>query len=137
MWNAGTVNGGYGVIWYQGKMARASHVAYFLQYGVFPNGFELLHKCDNPPCVRPDHLVRGTHADNMNDMKIKGRAAKNPSARGETNVTAVLKNADVMVIRERLEKGEKHSEIAKDFGVSRTTITAINRGQNWTHLGAD
>jgi hypothetical protein len=57
----------------QRRPVPAHRVAYALFYGVEPGGLWVLHRCDNPPCVRPDHLFLGTHADNMADMYAKKR----------------------------------------------------------------
>jgi hypothetical protein len=62
----------YGVFRYQGKKVGAHRFAYFDHYGVWP--LVVCHHCDNPPCVRPDHLFAGTHSDNMKDMWNKERS---------------------------------------------------------------
>jgi hypothetical protein len=119
VWTAATVHGGYGAFYYKGKMIHAERASYELHVGKLRAGMEVLHKCKNPPCVRPDHLVPGTHTDKL-------------SARGQAKSHAVLKASDVIAIRGRLAKGEKHGQIARDFQVARATITAINTGRNWS-----
>ena len=64
---------GYGSHRYQGKAYRAHRLAYLLTYGTLPSDLNVCHHCDNPGCVRPDHLFLGTQADNMRDMIAKGR----------------------------------------------------------------
>ncbi|MBI2934659.1 MAG: HNH endonuclease [Chloroflexi bacterium] len=73
LWNGAEGAHGYGSINYGGKHYRPSQLSYTLHHGTIPQGFEILHTCDTPKCVRPDHLLLGTHADNMRDMTIKGR----------------------------------------------------------------
>ena len=68
----------YGSIWFKGKTEYAHRVAYLVFKGEIPSGLEVMHSCDNPKCINPDHLKLGTHQENMNDMKSKGRA-KGPS----------------------------------------------------------
>lgn len=53
---------------------KAHRISYELAKGILKNGEFVLHKCDNPKCVNPNHLFAGTHKDNMNDMMIKGKA---------------------------------------------------------------
>lgn len=65
---------GYGGVSVNGRWRKAHQVSWELTHGPIPHGMELLHSCDNPPCVNPDHLSLGTHRDNMHDMSVKGRA---------------------------------------------------------------
>lgn len=68
---------GYGLTTYRKHPCqRASRVSYLIWNGNIPNGMFVYHKCDNPKCINPEHLFLGTHADNMRDMKEKGRACK-------------------------------------------------------------
>lgn len=66
--------GGYGKVYDEGKRDLCAHrVAWALTYGPAPHDAQVLHRCDNPACVRPDHLFLGTNTDNMRDMVAKGR----------------------------------------------------------------
>lgn len=65
---------GYGKLSNGDRKLRAHRVAYELFVGPIPPGMHVLHVCDNPPCVRPEHLFLGNHRDNMRDMEAKGRA---------------------------------------------------------------
>lgn len=64
---------GYGKFAINRTMINAHRASWILNFGEIPDGRFVLHKCDNPPCVRPDHLFLGTHTDNMRDMLSKGR----------------------------------------------------------------
>lgn len=94
-----------------------------------PGNFEVCHHCDEPRCVRPDHLFLGTHADNMADAKRKGRlrAVGNKSR-------AKLSPSDVLEIRRLYEEGHGTSEIARRFGVVRGTIGFILNGTTWSEV---
>jgi hypothetical protein len=72
VWTAGTVDAGYGGFWLCGKMRRAQRVAFLIKHGRWPEPCAC-HRCDNPPCVREDHLFEGTHAANARDRDAKGR----------------------------------------------------------------
>src|SRR5688572_768407 len=63
----------YGAYWQNGAIVRAHRVAYELTVGPIPEGLHLLHECDVPHCVRPDHLRPGTRVDNQRDMVAKDR----------------------------------------------------------------
>lgn len=72
VWMGGTDIGGYGAI--KGTKRTSTHrVSWELHYGLIPDGLCVLHHCDNPPCVRPEHLFLGTRKDNAHDMIAKGR----------------------------------------------------------------
>jgi hypothetical protein len=93
-------------------------------------GMKALHTCDNPPCARPDHLFEGTQADNIADMVAKGRARGAP---GESNASAKLTEADVVVIR-ALRDRETAVSIARRYGVSAGAVGHVLRGRNWQHV---
>lgn len=70
----GTTMRGYGQF-KTTRLEQAHRVSWRMHFGPIPAGRSVCHSCDNPPCVRPDHLWLGTHAQNMRDMALKGRAA--------------------------------------------------------------
>lgn len=71
---AKTSNGGYGQLTLpKHNVQRAHRLSYFLANGYLDTKLFIRHKCDNPSCVNPNHLVEGTHQDNMNDMVERGR----------------------------------------------------------------
>lgn len=72
-WQANKDSDGYGMFRVQGVYTKASRVAYQIINGEIAEGIHVLHKCDNPACINPDHLFTGTHQDNMNDKMRKGR----------------------------------------------------------------
>ena len=76
VWTAGRTAAGYGMFHSNTSRAHLAHrYAFELANGPIPTGMHVRHTCDNPPCVRIDHLVIGTHADNMRDMSERKRAA--------------------------------------------------------------
>lgn len=73
IWTGGTITG-YGQFHpTDTRVMKAHRFSWELHYGPIPAGLWVLHRCDTPPCVRPDHLFLGTHADNMADARAKGR----------------------------------------------------------------
>lgn len=73
-WQAATKKG-YGAFNLNGRNVSAHRLSYELSVGPIPEGQILRHTCDNRPCVRPDHLIPGTHKDNTQDMLDRGRAS--------------------------------------------------------------
>lgn len=122
---------GYGRFGVDGLLYAAHRVAYMDAYGVDLSSRELvLHHCDNPPCVRPDHLFVGDHGVNVRD-----RVAKARSAVGSCNGRAKLDEEDVLDIRLMLStKKFSHRDIAGVFGVDHKIVGLIARGKIWQHV---
>lgn len=97
-------------------------------FGPIPDGLCVLHRCDNPPCFRPDHLFLGTHADNNADAAAKGRTARG------TRRSARLTESDVRAIRSRQRSGEEQQTLAHAFGVGEATVSNIVRRRTWAWL---
>lgn len=115
------------------RKIRAHRMAYLLHYGVDPKEKSVLHHCDNPPCVCPDHLFAGTQKENMQDMIKKGRRTQ-PDVSGTRNGRAKISEKDVLFIREHYRNGMKGKDLASRFGVSVSTIKRIWKGENWKHI---
>ena len=119
LWMGRTDRDGYGKITRAGRTLRAHRVAYELFISPIPKGVHVLHHCDTPPCVNPDHLWLGTNADNIRDRDQKGRAAKQA---GEQNGKARLTDKDARAIRSRYAAGETQRPLAREYGVHNTTL---------------
>jgi DNA-binding MarR family transcriptional regulator len=127
LWLGHRDRGGYGSASYQGKTMGAHRVAYLTEVGPIPEGLWVLHKCDNPPCVRPDHLFLGTVADNNADAIAKGRQARR---RGNSHPS--LTTLQVRAIRRIAErKLIPLSDLAAAVGVSRYIAERIVSGEPW------
>lgn len=118
--------GGYGAFSLRGKSVAATHVALELSGVALPEGAIVLHKCDNPPCCNPAHLVVGTSRDNMLDMVAKGRARP---VRGETHSRARLSDANVKQLCERARRGENRELLAVEFGITVGYVSTLLRGE--------
>ena len=110
---------GYGSIGGGGRRRRwlLHRLAYTLWVGEIPPGMQVLHRCDNPPCVNPQHLFLGTQADNMADKVAKGR-----QARGLSNGMGKLSEEQIEQARRRMAAGETQAAVARELGVHPGTI---------------
>ena len=120
-WRFGTMNSGYGKVWYKGKVCATHRVAYELAFGTISNGLHVLHLCDNKLCCNPKHLRLGTDKDNMLDKVQKGRCTW-----GESNGGSKLTNAQREEIRKLYSSG-KYSQTAlgSKYGVSQSRVHRI------------
>lgn len=96
-WLASDDGHGYGAFWDGDRVTKASRFAYALVHGPIPDGIDILHRCDNPPCCNPAHLFAGTAKDNIQDMLSKGRYSK---VKGEDASNAMYTNEQVRHFRE-------------------------------------
>lgn len=115
MWRAAIARDGYGKFQIgRSKTCRAHRVAWELTNGPIPNGKQVLHRCDNPLCVRPDHLFLGTAADNMRDKTEKGRQSRNHQ------VISAEDQAQILRLR---REGYTQQSIAAVFGISQASVS--------------
>lgn len=125
--------GGYGKINIDRRTVSTHRTSYEAFVGPIPTGMSVLHKCDKPACINPEHLFLGTQLDNMRDARRKGRTRSTfgIETRGENNRAARLSESDVLKIR---RASGIYDEIAQVFGVSGSTVSRIKRGKIWRHL---
>lgn len=156
LWQGTLLKQGYGCFKIAGKMYKAHRVAYIYAKGDIPVVLVLCHSCDNPRCVRPDHLFPGTYKDNMQDAKRKGRMAMGGRSgprlhpermthgdqhwtrarpgrqQGGLNHHAKLSAQQVEEIRVRYATGAvSQFVLADEYHVAQTTISAVVRKESW------
>lgn len=118
---------GYGFIKVWGATTRAHRVAWAIANDRWPPvGLLVCHRCDNPHCCNPSHLVLGTPSQNMRDRNRSGRIA-----RGEACGSSKLTATQVEDARSRVAAGESHGSVARSYNVTRQCISAIINGRNW------
>ena len=128
---------GYGRFGY-GNENRAHRASYLMFIGVIPPGMSVLHRCDNPRCVNPDHLFLGTGADNAADRDEKGRQSRGERHsvlfRGEKCGAARLTESQVIEIK---NSRESNAGMARKFRISAPHVSMIRSGKRWGHLSSE
>ncbi len=145
LWTASN-NYQYGTLNIKNKICKAHRLSWELHYGKIPDELHVLHHCDIPLCVNPDHLFLGSHQDNMKDMIEKGRETFKKgfdikkvcpnlviNNKGERNGRSKLTEKDVLEIR-KLSSLMTHVKLAKIFKMSPVTISEIVNNKSWTHI---
>lgn len=132
VWTSGAseTRGGYGQFGHKGKNWLPHRWVWSAVKGEIPKGMVVMHLCDNPPCVRLEHLQLGTQSENMRDMVTKGRHGRKVS--GSNNGKAKLTDAQVHEIRTlygRFRGYPNARELAEQFGVSESLILMILNDQ--------
>lgn len=136
-------NYGYGIMRDRDmKMSRAHRLIYKLYFGEIPKDKIIMHLCNNPSCVRPDHLAVGTNKQNTRYMIDQGRAFLSKdktfhqrwAKKGEEHHQHKLKEKDVLHIRKMLNEGQKLRVIAKKYNVDISTIGYIKSRKLWSHI---
>jgi hypothetical protein len=118
----------YGFFRLDNKNVYAHRMAWALTNGAIPKGLQVLHRCDTPLCVNPNHLFLGTHKQNHADCTAKGRRPL-----GEKNGLHKMTSAKVRRMRKLREKGFSFHELAKRFGVSTQCAFSIVKRVTWKH----
>lgn len=156
-WQANRNNHGYGLIRLGGTARKvlAHRAVYEMRCGPIPDGMVVLHRCDNPRCVNPAHLLLGTMRQNTADMYAKGRArpygidiecrdifqprkrvraSRGPKRRGELNHMAKLTEELVMRYRAELAAGKPLRQLARETGLDRKTLMSMRDRRSWAHV---
>jgi hypothetical protein len=149
-WTGGRDGDGYaGAFWTGTEYQRAARWAFRQLVGPLSEGDLVCHHCDNPPCMNPTHWFSGTNADNVADRDRKGRGGGWKTAgeangsrlhperlpRGEQHLQARLTADNVAEIRRRYQEGGVlQRDLAAEFGVAQTLISAVVRRVIWRHV---
>jgi hypothetical protein len=131
-WQAVIDKNGYGGFRLHGHFVKAHRAAYELFCGQIPDGMCVCHSCDNRACVNPAHLWLGTLADNNHDRDQKGR---DRNLRGEEHHSSRFSEQEIEDIRALYATGQfTYRQLARRYGVSKSSIGCIIRHQTWRHI---
>lgn len=133
---AGRLDGGYGRIASGSPVSgtlvhyRAHRLSWEVANAIpVPSGMQVLHLCDNPSCVNPDHLEIGTVGENMRQKVERGR-----SLFGEKNPRSVLREGLVAEIRRAVRRGASYTSLAKEYGLTSVSVGNAARGKTWKNV---
>jgi hypothetical protein len=130
-WTGYRSQAGYGVIHRRGRSFLTHRLAYEAAHGAIPQDAQVLHKCDNPRCVRPDHLEVGSVRKNIRDAVRRGLIKV-----GEQSPSSKLSAQEVSEIRMTYATGGVSLRaLAAKFGVNHKTIHKIISGRTWVSAG--
>lgn len=134
MWNGASTPAGYGRFKIDGRLYSPHRLVFQWLVGKIDQDMMVCHTCDNPRCVRPDHLFLGTARDNVMDALMKGRLVPPPPLLGVL-ATAKLNEASVRHIK-TLHANEEltRSELSDKFGVSYRSICRVLNNETWRHV---
>jgi hypothetical protein len=127
IWDGSLTTTGYGHMGLGGYDVRVPRLVLELATAARPSQDYALHTCDNRRCIERAHLYWGDFAKNMADMAARGRVAH-----GERHGWARLTEEDVRAIRRK--SGARQLDLARLYGVSRSTVSSVLRGETWRHV---
>ena len=129
-WQGQIGRNGYGFFSICNWPYLAHRISFLIHNGYLIDNLFVLHKCDNPKCVNPKHLILGTAKQNAKDAVSKNRMAV-----GELNGMSSLRNEDVLTIRTEFAAGTKTmKQLANELGVHVPCIQRIIRRERWSHV---
>lgn len=142
LWTANSDRRGYGKFSLQCHTYRSHRVAYQIAVGPVPDEMLILHKCDTPACVNPDHLYVGTHQMNMKDRQNKGRAAYGKRNGMSTHPETILRREAsprakiTMAIADSIRKDhaegfKSHQKLGAKYGIKKSQVHNILTGKQW------
>ncbi len=159
LWTGAKDPKGYGNVWHEGRSDKAHRVAFRLTKGPIPPGMMVLHACDRPSCINPDHLHAGTAKQNTREMIERGRARldgrrgkpipaerrargdrhgsrtkPDAVARGERSGNAKLTDAIVREMRTARTAGATTVALAARYGVHNSVASRVLAGRSWKHV---
>lgn len=126
-WIGASLPRGYGRFYFRGKPRYAHRVSLELHGVEVPDGLNVLHACDNPRCVNPNHLSVGTQQDNMRDARDKGRIVNVQDWRGTRNPKAKLSTSERAKVEEMIRGGVGSRIISDRFGITQVRVQQIAR----------
>lgn len=129
LWSGPKRPDGYGRVGSGNGRVLAHRMSWILTNGDIPEGMFVCHHCDNPPCVRPDHLFLGTATDNNRDAASKKRMQY-----GSGRYNSKLDEQSVRMIRLKAHAGMSQHDIAREYGVHVMTVNKAVRGTKWIHV---
>lgn len=122
----------YGAIMVDCKNWATHRLMWTAVHGPIPEGIGVLHRCDTPRCVNPDHLFLGSHKDNMADAKAKKRFCRRI---GSESPRALVNEEQVLEIRKHVAARTKtRKQIRQEYGISLEAIWCIVSGRTWKHV---
>jgi len=121
---------GYAKFGLNGKTMKGHRYSFELTKGPIPTGLELRHTCHNKCCVNPNHLLPGTHAENMRDEVVAGKTIDR-SPKGEDSVASKLTEKQVLDI---FKDTRYQYVIANEYNVGKTAVWRIKHGATWSHI---
>lgn len=133
---AGASNGagGYGSFSFLGRRFLAHRFAAWLTFGDIPTGMLVCHQCDNPKCVRPEHLFLGTALDNARDAVAKGRKLGKPWQHARL-LRPVPPGIGANIRHRRIALGMTAMVLARAAGMTGPAVTMIETGKrSWPRM---
>jgi len=131
LWQGKMHENGYGLV-YDPEVQKHVRAHRYIMKPI-PEGMIVMHTCDNRACVNPKHLKISTQSENLKDMYIKSRQGVRKFPKGSDHHFTTLTNEQVVEIKQRAKPG-LFRKLAKEYGVSKTTIRNIHIGYTWSHV---